>query len=394
MRKNTTAKRNQKVLTKTDKDTIHREAASQRLTIGIDLGDRSSRYCILSEAGEILSEGSLPTTKGGFESLFGKMPSSRVALEVGTHSPWVSRLIARLGHEVIVANTHKVKLITQAVRKNDRLDAQKLARLARVDPELLSPIRHRGEQAQEDLAIIRARAEVVETRTKLINSARGFAKPMGERLKGCDSEQVRESLAEGLSAATQQIIRPLLKIVEAITEQIAEYDQQLEAMAKRYPEIELLTQVYGVGTLIALTFVLTIEDEGRFAHSRDVGCYVGLQPKQRESGDRAPELAISKAGDRLLRSYLVQAAHCILRKGAPESDLRIWGLEKMQSGGKRQDEGKPSGSKRAKRRAVVGVARKLAVLLHRLWSTGEVYDPLHNQKAAAMGGKRKSGVAA
>jgi transposase len=207
-----------------------------------------------------------------------------------------------------------------------------LAKLGRIDPELLSPIRHRGEQAQQDLAIIRARAEAVEARTALINSARGLAKPMGERLKKCDAEQVKEELADGLSAATQQIVRPLLKIVEAISEGIAQYDQQIEAMGERYPEIELLTAVYGVGTLIALTFVLTIEDAARFAHSRDVGCYLGLQPKQRESGDSKPELGISKAGDRLLRSYLVQAAHCLMRKGAPESDLRLWGVGKMKGG--------------------------------------------------------------
>jgi transposase len=295
----------------------------------------------------------------------------------------VSRQLLALGHEVIVANAHAVKLITQAVRKNDRLDARKLAKLARIDPELLSPIRHRGERAQTDLAMIRARAEAVESRTALINSARGLAKPMGERLQACDAEQVSEVLADGLSAAAQQIVRPLLKIVEAIGEQIAVYDRQIEAMAQRYPEVELLTQVYGVGTLIGLTYVLTIEDAERFAHSRDVGCYLGLQPKQRESGDSQPELGISKRGDRLLRSYLVQACHCMLRKGAPDSDLRAWGLGKAQSGGKR-----------GKRRAIVGMARKLAVLLHRLWSRGEVYDPLYHRKAVAAAAQRKSKVAA
>jgi transposase len=383
MKKHTTAKKSQKVLTKTDKNWIRRMAARQRLTIGLDLGDRTSRYCILDETGAIVSENSLPTTKGGFDSLFGKMPCSRVAMEVGTHSSWVSRHLAAVGHEVIVANAHEVQLITKSVRKNDRVDARKLARLARIDPELLSPIRHRGEQAQADLAIIRARAEVVECRTGLINSARGSVKPLGERLKACDADQVKEALADGLSQAAQQIIRPMLKIVEAISEQIAEYDRQIEAMAKRYPETELLTQVYGVGTLIALTFVLTIEDAQRFAHSRDVGCYLGLQPKQRESGDSQPELGISKAGDRLLRSYLVQAAHCMLRKGAPDSDLRAWGIAKAHSGGKR-----------AKRRAIVGMARKLAVLLHRLWAAGEVYDPLYNRKAVQAAAQRKRKVAA
>ena len=385
MRKHTTAKRNQNTPTRKDTRQIRAMAAKQKLTIGLDLGDRTSRYCIVDEAGEVVSENSLPTTKGGLDSLFGKMPSSRVALEVGTHSPWVSRQLAAVGHQVIVANAHKVKLITQSVRKNDRIDARKLAWLARVDPDLLSPIRHRGEEAQADLAMIRARAELMEARTKLINSARGLAKPMGERLKACDADQVKEALADGLGEAVQRTIKPLLKIVEAMSEQIAVYDERIEAMVKRYPEVALLKQVYGVGTLIGLTFVLTIEDAGRFAHSRDVGCYLGLQPRQRESGDSQPELGISKAGDRLLRSYLVQASHCILRKGSPDSDLRAWGIAKAESGGKR-----------TKRRAIVAVARKLAVLLHRLWVTGEVYDPLYNRKAVerAAEGKGKVKVAA
>jgi transposase len=387
MKKNTTTKKSpKKAEAKEQQKQIRRMAAKQKLTIGIDLGDQSSRYCILDEGADVVSEGRLPTTKEGLDSLFAKMAGSRIALEVGTHSPWVSRHLTALGHEVIVANAHKVKLITQSVRKNDRVDARQLARLARADVNLLSPIRHRGEAAQVDLAVIRARAELMETRTKLVNSARGLVKPLGERLKKCDADQVREELGAGLSASVRAVIEPLLKTVEAISEQIGRYDEQIEEMGKRYPETKLLRQVYGVGPLIAMTFVLTLDDAGRFAHSRDVGPYLGLVPKQRESGESQPELGISKAGDGLLRSLLVQGAHCMLRKGAPGSDLRTWGLGKVGSGGKR-----------AKKCAIVAVARKLAVLLHHLWVTGEVYDPQYNRKAAeaaAAKGKGKAKVAA
>ena len=231
--------------------------------------------------------------------------------------------------------------------------------------------------------MIRARAELVEARTALINCARGLAKPMGERLKPCDADQVKEALGEGFSAAVRTVIGPLLKSVEQLSEQIGEYETRIAEIAKRYPEVKLLTQVYGVGTLIALTYVLTLEDAERFAHSRDVGAFVGLQPKQRESGESRPELGISKTGDRLLRSLLVQGAHCILRRGAPDSDLRAWGMGKMGAGGKR-----------AKRRTIVAVARKLAVLLHHLWATGEVYDPLYNRKAAKATAQGKRQVAA
>jgi transposase len=261
MKKHTTVKRTQKAVSSRKKQQqIRRVAAEQRLTIGIDLGDRSSRYCILDGAGNVLSEGQVPTTTKGLQTMFGKMPASRMALEVGTHSPWVSRLLGAMGHEVIVANAHKVKLITQSIRKNDRMDAQQLARLARVDPKLLSPIRHRGEEAQVDLAVIRARAELVETRTGLINCARGLVKPMGERLKSCDADQVGEDLASGLGASARSVIEPLLKSIEAVSEQIGKYDEKIAEIAKRYPEVELLTPVYGVGRLIALTFILTIED--------------------------------------------------------------------------------------------------------------------------------------
>ena len=365
------------------KSQIRRMAGKQKLTVGLDLGDRSSRYCILNEAGEAASEGELPTTKAGVDSLLAKMAPSRIALEAGTHSPWVSRHLAAMGHEVIVANPRKVRLITQSVKKNDRMDAEQLARLARVDPKLLAPIRHRGAEAQGDLAIIRARAEVVECRTKLINAARGLTKPMGERLKSCDADSVKESLADGHSEATQAIIRPLLKLVESITQQIQVYDQKIQEMEKRYPETKLLKQVHGVGRLIALSFILTLEDAERFAHSRDVGPYLGLTRKLRESGESQPELGISQAGDGLMRRLLVQAAHCILREGVPDSDLKAWGMTKVQAGAGKK------GSKKRKTKAAVAVARKLAVLLHRLWVTGEVYDPQYNRKAveAAKGKK-------
>jgi len=370
------------------KGQIRRMAAKQRLTVGLDLGDRSSRYCVLDEAGNQASEDALPTTKAGLDSLFAKMAPCRIALEVGTHSPWVSRQLAAMGHEVIVANPRKVRLITQSVKKNDRMDAEQLARLARVDPKLLAPIRHRGPEAQADLAVIRARAGLVDARTELINTARGLAKPMGERLKKCDADYVKEALADGLGEATQSVIRPLLKSVEAISQQIAVYDQQIQEIEKRYPETTVLKQVYGVGTLIGLTFILTLEDGERFVHSREVGPYLGLTRKLRDSGDRQPELGISKAGDELLRRLLVQAAHCILRQGAPDSDLRAWGLTKVQSGAGKK------GSKKRKKKAAVAVARKLAVLLHKLWVTGEVYDPHYNRKAVEAAAKGKAKVAA
>jgi transposase len=239
----------------------------------------------------------MATTRKGFAQLLGSKPRSRVAREVGTHAPWVSRYRADLGHEVIVANARRVRLITDSSRKNDQLDAKTLARLARIDPELLSPIRHRSEQAQADRIVIRARAALVEARTMLINSARGLTKSYGERLRSCGTSQVGEALTEALSEPLQKALKPMLTEIESLSERIREYDRQIEQIAKqRYPE-ELLQQVHGIGTLTALTYVLTLEDPHRFRRSRDAGAYFGLRPRRRESGNRRPQLRISKEGD-------------------------------------------------------------------------------------------------
>ena len=243
----------------------------QKLTVGLDLGDRWSFYCVLDEAGKIILEQKVATTPEAMQQTFGKIPRSLIALETGTHSPWVSRLLTELGHEVIVAHAQKVELITKSNRKDDRHDARTLARLARIDPELLGPVRHRSAKAQIHLTVIRARAELVSARTALVNAARGLVKSFGERLPKCGTYQVNEKLAEGVSAELRDVLAPLLRAVESLNERIKEYDERMEKIAKEvYPEVFLLQQVKGVGTQIALTYVLTIEDPYRFPKSRQV----------------------------------------------------------------------------------------------------------------------------
>lgn len=330
---------------------------ARQLTVGLDLGDRSSFYCVLDDQGELILERTLSTTAKGMEQAFGSMVQSRIALETGSHSPWISRLLARLGHEVIVANARNVRLIGESRRKDDRLDARTLARLARIDPQLLSPVRHRSAKAQIHLTMIRARAGLVSARTALVNAARGLVKSYGERLRGCGTQQVNRELAAGLSVELREALEPLLREVESLNERIKEYDRRIDEMAKEtYPEVARLKQVKGVGNLIALAFVLTIEDPHRFRKSRDVGCFLGLRPGRRNSGQSQPQM---------------QGAHYILGPFGEDCDLRRWGLRLAERGGKN-----------AKKRAVIAVARKLAVLLHRLWVSGEVYDPLHNSRKA------------
>jgi len=296
---------------------------------------------------------------------------------VGTHSPWLSRLLKDLGYEVTVANARQVPLISRSSRKNDRMDALMLAKLLRSDPDLLRPIRHRSEQAQADLCQIRVRASLVEVRAKLVNTARGLAKAVGERIPACDTDAMDVEKLEGLPERLQEELKPLVETVKLLTVKIHELDKSIEQIARtKYPETSLLKQVTGVGTLIALTFVLTVDDRERFKKSRDVGCYVGLRPKQSESGQSQPQLRITKEGDRYLRKLLVQGAHVIMSRRGPETDLKKWG---QQLCGRQNKNAK---NKNAKKRAVVAVARKLAVLLHRLWVTGEVYEPLRNSRGA------------
>src|ERR1700740_2411471 len=187
-----------------------------KLTIGLDLGDRWSCYCVLDEAGEILLEQKVATTPEAMKQTFERIPRSLIAMESGTHSPWVSRLLKELGHEVLVAHAQQVNLISKSTRKDDRHDARTLARLARIDPELLGPVRHRSAKAQIHLTVIRARAELVGARTALVNAARGVVKSSGERLPKLGSHQVSRELATGLSAELRDVLGPLLKEVESL----------------------------------------------------------------------------------------------------------------------------------------------------------------------------------
>jgi transposase len=339
-----------------------------KLTIGLDLGDRTNYYCILNEAGDVIQEHSVATTPKGIHQAFSRIPPSLIALETGTHSPWVSRQLTALGHEVVVAHARNVRLIGESSRKDDQLDARTLARLARIDPSLLGPVRHRSAKAQIHLTVIRARAGLVSARTALVNTARGLTKSYGERLRRCGTEQMNREIAKELSQELRDALDPLFKEIESLNERIAESDRRIEQIAKDdHPETVLLKQVKGVGTLTALTYVLTLDDPHRFRRSRDVGCFFGLRPGRRNSGNSQPQLHISKEGDRYLRTLLVQSAHYILGPFGRDCDLRRWGLKLAERGGKN-----------AKKRAIVAVARKLAVLLHKLWVSGEVYEPLRN----------------
>jgi transposase len=341
-----------------------------KVTAGLDLGDKYSYLCLIdTDSGEVIEEGRLRTTPEAFRRRFAsERPPMRIALETGTHSPWVSRLLEGLGHEVLVANARKLRLIYSNKRKTDEVDAENLARLARLDPKLLYPLKHRGEDSQAHMAIIRSRQALVDCRTQLVNHVRGAVKSFGARLPKCPARSFHKRAPEHIPEALMPALKPLLEQIGSLTERIRQYERQLETISKEhYPETELLRQVEGIGPLTALTFVLTLEDPYRFEKSRSVGAYLGLVPATDRSGERDPQRRISKEGDEMLRKLLVGSAHYILGPFGSDSDLRRHG-EKIAA----------RGGKNSKKRAAVAVARKLSVLLHRLWVSGEIYDPLHN----------------
>jgi transposase len=337
-----------------------------RLTVGVDLGDQWSNYCILGLGGETLREGQFRTRRQEVGEFFQGLAISRVVIEVGTHSAWAREVIAGLGHEVLVANAQRMEGRKRRRRKNDRIDAAKLARLGRVDPKSLYPIQHRSTEVREDLLVIRVRDSLVESRTKLISTVRGMVKTMGARVQGCSSVSFSGKAADQIPAEVRETLEPLLRLIQTLSEEIKSYEKRIEKLgSEKYMDTKLLRQVNGVGPVTSLAYVLTLETPQRFKRSRDVGPYLGLVPQQEDSGDSQPQLGISKAGDRMLRKLLVGSAHYILGPFGPDTDLRRFGMKLCERGGKN-----------AKKRAFVAVARKLAVLLHRLWSSGEVYEPL------------------
>jgi transposase len=327
----------------------------------------------------MIEEGRLRTTPEALRRRFAsERPPMRIAIEAGTHSPWVSRLLEECGHEVLVANARKTRLIYSNKRKTDQIDAENLARLARLDPRLLYPLKHRGEDAQAHMALIRSREALVDCRTQLVNHVRGAVKSFGHRLPKCPARSFHKRASEHIPEALLPALGPILEQIASLTERIRQYDRKLQTISKeRYPETELLRQVEGIGTLTALTFVLTLEDPYRFEKSRSVGAYLGLVPATDRSGDSDPQKRISKEGDQMLRKLLVGSAHYVLGPFGSDSDLRRHGQKIASRGGKN-----------AKKRAAVAVARKLAVLLHSLWISGEAYEPLRN--AYRCGGREEA----
>jgi transposase len=334
-------------------------------TLGLDLGDRAHHVCVLDAAGQIVREGALSNTRPALKQLLADFPRATVALEAGTHSPWISRYLTEQGATVLVANPRKLHAISRSERKCDRRDAQMLARLARVDPALLHPIQHGTAQAQHDLLGLKLRDALVRSRVSLINAVRFTLKSLGHPVRNPSSESFHKMVLTDIPADCLPVVQPLLTVLTHVTGQIKSMERDLVRRGQTdYPATQRLQQIAGVGPLTALCFVLKIGDPQRFSRGRDVGAYLGLCPRRDQSGGTDKQLRISKCGDGLLRRLLVSAAHYVLGPFGPACALREHGQRLTGTG-----------SAREKKRAVVAVARKLAVLLLSLWKHGTDYEP-------------------
>lgn len=349
---------------------IKRNVATVFSAIGLDLGDEWSDWAGLDEVGEVTRRERVKTTESELRKVFGSVTSTVIAIEAGAQSAWISRVLASLGHGVIVANAARVALIHKNKRKNNKIDAENLARLARLDPHLLRPIHHRDERSQADLAVLRSRDVLVRSRTKLINHVRGMAKTFGTKLPKCSADAFVTRCSSLVPAMLTAAVNGILETIAKMTGTIKGYDKAITVMMKRHPEAQIVGQIAGVGELTALAYVLTIEDPHRIARSRSAGAYFGLVPGSDDSGEAHIQKRITKEGDAFCRRLLVTAAHYILGPFGVDSDLRRHGLAIAARGGQN-----------AKKRAVVAVARKLAVVMHRLWSRRETYVPLFNAAA-------------
>jgi transposase len=340
----------------------------------MDVGDRTVDVCVLDrDSGKVVRRAKAPTDRECVARLLKSFPARcRVVLETGTHALWIARLVEVAGHEALVADARQIKLIAEGKRKSDRRDAELLARLGSTEG-LLVRVVVRGETVQQHRTQLSLREGLVASRTSLVNGVRGAVKSQGYRIPKCSVEAFPATAYKSLPPEVREQVTLQLVMIRKHTKAIRRYDRELERLAaESYPELVRLTQVPSVGVLTALAVLLAMGgDPGRFRSSRDFAAFLGLTPGRHQSGDTDPRIGITKAGDRYARQLLVSAAHYILNRGQ-DSDLKRWGMALLKHYGPKQ-----------RQRAAVAVARKLAVLLHRLLVSGEAYEPLRNSTRTA-----------
>jgi transposase len=320
--------------------------------VAIDLHDEYSQICVMNDSREVLAEAKVPTTRAALSDFFSQRASARVVFEAGPHSLWVSELLTELTHEPMVCHPRRVRLIAESRNKNDRVDAELLARLSLSDLELIKPIQQRSRDTLGERSIVRTRAALVQTQKQLRTMLRGLVKPFGVRLPRAKKKALLEAADTELPPMVRKSVDALLATLATVGEQIRELDKEVERLADQHAAAARLQTIPGVGPLVAITFIYAIEDPARFA-AKDVGPYTGLTPSNRSSaGKKLSPKDRARPGDPYLRSLLVQSAWTLLNSRS-QSDLAQWGRGLLDR----------IGSKKAP----IAVARKLATLMHHVW---------------------------
>lgn len=344
---------------------------STEIVIGMDMSDKKSEICVLDASGEVLKRAEVANTLGGLNESFSELDKPEkvlIAMEAGTHSPWISLALSEMGFDVLVGNPRKLRAIWTSERKSDTRDAEMLARIARFDKKLFHPIKHRNKDSQAMLAVLKSRDALVKSRTQLVNSARGMLKSMGIAISSCDTRYFSRKALEEMPEEYTFALQEMLEIITNLSAKIDAYEKKIDKLCEeKYPETKALRAIKGVGPITALTFVLTIENPDRFRKSRDVAAFLGLVPKRDQSGEIDKQLGITKTGNEFLRRLLVQSAQYMMGPFGDDCELRRFG-EKLSA----------RGGKAAKKKAIVAVARKLSIVLHNLWKNETEYDPFFN----------------
>lgn len=351
---------------------VKKDSTKRVVVVGMDVGDKNNQMCGLNAGGKIVLERRISNTVAGLNGVFKSLPPCRVVIEAGGHAMWIVELLRGFGHEVKVVNPRKMRRIYENENKSDVVDARELADAGLYRWERLPLAYLRKKEDQEKLSVLKSRDLLVRSRTGMVNLVRSLLKHEGVRVPKCGPEAFPKRAAGLVPEGLQVAIEPLLKEIAALTERIRELDKWIEATAKHDPGVRSVMQVQGVGPVTSAAYVWTMSDPERFGKSRMVGSYLGLRPKRDQSGETDKQLPITKAGNAYIRRLLVSCAQYIVGRHGKDCDLRRWGLKLAERGGKR-----------AKRKAVVAVARKLAVLLHHLWITGEEYEPFHSRDRVA-----------
>ena len=336
------------------------------------MGDKNHKAVVIGADGREVERREVANTEAGVAAFLGGFAGATLAVETGTHCRWVAALAAKLGVKALVANARRVRAIWQSSRKNDWRDAEMLAKIARTEPSLLSPVRLRTADDQRLMRLAKARDALVRCRTRVVNQVRGFCKAEGARLPTCAAERFAKLKGE-LPAEIADVACHLFETLEHLNGKIRAYDGILReaVMRLRKEDAEAVMQVGGVGPVTAAVFLAAVGDAKAFRKPRDAGAFLGLTPRQAQSGDADPQMRITKEGNAMARRMLVTAANRILSRNGADSDIRRHGMRIAERGGKN-----------AKRRAKVAVARRLAVTMLALIRKKEAYRPLSDVAAA------------